>query len=53
MLRSLSVAFWGDGRLSESFLSEVFFLINVLGQRRQIASNLVPDASNRPPHLIC
>ncbi len=30
MLRSLSVAVWGDECLSESFLSEVFFfLINV------------------------
>jgi hypothetical protein len=29
MLRSVSVAFWGDGGVSERFLSEVFFLINV------------------------
>ncbi len=28
MLRSLSVAVWGDGGVSESYLSEVFFLIN-------------------------
>ena len=27
-VRSLSVAFWGDGGVSESYLSEVFFLIN-------------------------
>jgi len=26
-MRSLSVAVWGDGRVSESYLSEVFFLI--------------------------
>jgi hypothetical protein len=30
VLRSLSVAFWGDGRVSESFLSKAFFSINAL-----------------------
>ncbi len=39
MLRSLSVAFWGDGGVSESYLSEVFFLINVPNQGRQIILN--------------
>jgi hypothetical protein len=32
VLRSLSVAVWGDGGVSEIFLSEVFFLMNVRGQ---------------------
>jgi hypothetical protein len=27
MLRSVSIAVWGDESLSETFLSEVFFLI--------------------------
>jgi len=33
VLRSLSIAVWGNEWLSEGDLIEVFFLINVPGQR--------------------
>jgi hypothetical protein len=52
VLRSLSVAFWGDGRVSESYLSEVFFLINGSNQRGQTTLNLTSVVFDRPLHFI-
>ena len=46
MLLSVSVAFCGDDPLSESDLSEVFFLINGCVQRRQTISNSSLRASS-------
>jgi hypothetical protein len=53
VLRSLSVAFWGDGRVSESFLSEVFFLINAVAQWQQITSATQPTNLGHSGAVTC
>jgi hypothetical protein len=44
VLRSLSVAFWGDGGVSEIFLIEVFFLINGSVERLLVTFTPTPEA---------
>ncbi len=51
MLRSLSVAVWGDESLSKSLLSEIFFLMNGEGQHWRSLS-LEPETSSRHRYSV-